>query len=71
MGTEELYGRIKANNTFGKRNGVIIQMELLNSLISLHENYICDRSEMGVKLGRQIASDNFKLLYDIYHMQMM
>lgn len=54
-----------------EENGVIIQMELLNSLTAPHEDYMCDRSEMGVELSRQIASDNFKLLYDIYHMQTM
>ena len=51
--------------------GVIVQMELLNSKTVPHEDYMCDHSEWGVELCKQLGSDNFKLLYDIYHMQMM
>jgi hydroxypyruvate isomerase len=43
-------------------------MELLNSKID-HKDYMCDRSWWGVELCKRIASPNFKLLYDIYHMQ--
>lgn len=50
---------------------VILQMELLNSLTAPHEDYMCDHSEWGVELCKRIDSDNFKLLYDIYHMQTM
>ena len=32
---------------------------------------MCDFSEWGVALCKEIGSDNFKLLYDIYHMQIM
>ena len=57
--------------SFAEENGVIIQMELLNSLTAPLEDYMCDRSEMGVEICRQMASDNFKLLYDVYHMHTM
>ncbi|UWX54013.1 TIM barrel protein [Maribacter litopenaei] len=50
--------------------GVVIQMELLNSKVN-HKDYMCDTSEWGVSLCETIGSDNFKLLYDIYHMQIM
>jgi len=43
-------------------------MELLNSMID-HIDYQCDRTYWGVELVKKIGSDNFKLLYDIYHMQ--
>ncbi|WP_146405477.1 hydroxypyruvate isomerase family protein [Allorhodopirellula heiligendammensis] len=49
---------------------VTLQMELLNSKVD-HADYMCDNSEWGVELVKQVASDNFKLLYDIYHMQIM
>lgn len=49
-------------------NGVIIQMELFNSKID-HKDYMCDKSAWGVELCKKIGSENFKLLYDIYHMQ--
>jgi len=43
-------------------------MELLNSKIN-HKDYQCDRSDWGVELCKRVGSENFKLLYDIYHMQ--
>ena len=52
-----------------KRN-VTIVMELLNSKVN-HPDYMCDKSEWGIKLCNTIGSTNFKLLYDIYHMQIM
>jgi len=51
-----------------EKNGVIIQMELLNSRVD-HKDYMCDRTAWGVALCKAIGSENFKLLYDIYHMQ--
>ncbi|MEM9659285.1 MAG: TIM barrel protein, partial [Planctomycetota bacterium] len=50
--------------------GVVINMELLNSRVD-HADYMCDKSEWGVELVKQVGSDNFRLLYDIYHMQIM
>ena len=51
-----------------EKNGVIIVMELLNSKKD-HKDYMCDHSAWGVELCKRIGSPNFKLLYDIYHMQ--
>ena len=51
-----------------EKQGVIVQMELLNSKVN-HKDYMCDRSAWGVELCKRIGSPNFKLLYDIYHMQ--
>lgn len=53
-----------------EKHGVIIQMELLNSKVN-HKDYMCDTSAWGVALCKEIGSENFKLLYDIYHMQIM
>lgn len=53
-----------------EEHGVVIQMELLNSKVN-HKDYMCDTSEWGVSLCETIGSENFKLLYDIYHMQIM
>jgi len=49
---------------------VNIVMELLNSKVD-HKDYQCDNSEWGVALVEKLGSPNFKLLYDIYHMQIM
>lgn len=51
-----------------ERRGVLIIMELLNSKVD-HPDYMCDRTHWGVELCKRIGSPNFKLLYDIYHMQ--
>ncbi|MBF4472062.1 hydroxypyruvate isomerase family protein [Flavobacterium sp. HJJ] len=47
---------------------VTLVMELLNSKIN-HKDYQCDKTYWGVELVKRINSKNFKLLYDIYHMQ--
>lgn len=49
---------------------VTICMELLNSRVN-HKDYMCDLSQWGVKLVKAVGSERFKLLYDIYHMQIM
>jgi hydroxypyruvate isomerase len=50
--------------------GVTLVMELLNSRVD-HKDYMCDRTPWGVELVKQVGSDRFRLLYDIYHMQIM
>ena len=45
-------------------------MELLNSKRN-HADYMCDNSLWGVELCKRVGSEKFKLLYDIYHMQIM
>ena len=42
-------------------------MELFNQID--HPDYMCDRSDWGISLCKALESDSFKLLYDIYHMQ--
>ncbi len=51
-----------------EKNGIAIQMELLNSKVN-HKDYMCDKTPWGVELCKRLGSENFKLLYDIYHMQ--
>jgi hydroxypyruvate isomerase len=54
--------------SLAEKKGVMIQMELLNSKVN-HKDYMCDKTPWGVELVKRIDSPNFKLLYDIYHMQ--
>jgi hydroxypyruvate isomerase len=49
---------------------VTIVMELLNSKVN-HADYQCDKTAWGVELCKRVNSPRFKLLYDIYHMQIM
>lgn len=50
--------------------GVTICMELLNSKVD-HKDYHCDHTAWGVELCKRVNSPRFKLLFDIYHMQIM
>lgn len=51
-----------------EQNNVMIVMELLNSRVD-HKDYQCDKTPWGVELVKRLGSPHFKLLYDIYHMQ--
>jgi hydroxypyruvate isomerase len=53
-----------------EKHKINLVMELLNSKVN-HKDYMCDHSEWGVALCKQVGSERFKLLYDIYHMQIM
>ena len=53
-----------------EKKNVILNMELLNSRVD-HADYMCDNSAWGIELVKEVGSNNFKLLYDIYHMQIM
>ncbi|MGI9542628.1 MAG: hydroxypyruvate isomerase family protein [Cyclobacteriaceae bacterium] len=53
-----------------EKYNITISMELLNSKVN-HPDYQCDHTEWGVALVDKVGSPNFKLLYDIYHMQIM
>jgi hydroxypyruvate isomerase len=61
---------LKRITPLAEQLGVTIVMELLNSRVD-HKDYMCDRTPWGVELVKQVGSDRFKLLYDIYHMQIM
>ena len=53
-----------------EKRGVTVCMELLNSKVN-HHDYMCDHTDWGVELVKRVGSERFKLLYDIYHMQIM
>jgi hydroxypyruvate isomerase len=53
-----------------EKYNINVCMELLNSKVD-HKDYQCDHTEWGVQLCEKLGSPNFKLLYDIYHMQIM
>ena len=51
-------------------HGVTICMELLNSKVD-HPGYMCDNYPWAFELCRRVDSPRFKMLFDIYHMQIM
>ncbi|MGB5608288.1 hydroxypyruvate isomerase family protein [Eudoraea sp.] len=70
VGLKNCADGLKQIMPLAEKHGVVIQMELLNSKVD-HKDYMCDHAEWGVALCKEIGSENFKLLYDIYHMQIM
>ena len=69
-GLENCAAGLRALMPAAERHGVTIVMELLNSKVD-HADYQCDRTHWGVALAERVGSERFKLLYDIYHMQIM
>ncbi|MGY5850585.1 hydroxypyruvate isomerase family protein [Salegentibacter sp. F14] len=55
---------------YAEQKNVNLVMELLNSKVD-HPDYMCDNTKWGVALAQALDKPNFKLLYDIYHMQVM
>lgn len=59
--------RIKA---FAEEKGVTVCVELLNSKVD-HKDYQCDHTAWGAEVCKRVNSPRVKLLYDIYHMDIM
>ena len=69
QGLENCEKGLKRIIGLAEKHKVVLTMELLNSIG--HRDYQCDRTSWGVELCKRMDSENFKLLYDIYHMQIM
>ncbi|MEZ5325482.1 MAG: TIM barrel protein [Verrucomicrobiales bacterium] len=70
QGLENCAIGIKRLLPLAEKLGIILCMELLNSKVE-HPEYMCDHTAWGVELCERISSEHFRLLYDIYHMQVM
>ena len=69
-GMDNCYTILKEAVKIAEDSGVTICMELLNSKVD-HPGYMCDNTKWGFELCRKVNSPRFKMLYDIYHMQVM
>lgn len=69
-GTRNTIAGLNRVKKIAEDHGVTICMELLNSKHD-HPDYMCDHTAWGVRVVREVNSPNVKLLYDIYHMQVM
>lgn len=69
-GLENCAMGLKRIMPLAEKHKITICMELLNSKRS-HKDYQCDYSKWGVELCKRVGSERFKLLYDIFHMQIM
>jgi hydroxypyruvate isomerase len=70
QGLENCAAGLKSFIALAEKSSVTVCMELLNSKIN-HKDYMCDHTAWGVELCQRVGSERFKLLYDIYHMQIM
>jgi hydroxypyruvate isomerase len=61
---------LKRLKKLAEDSGVTICVELLNSKVN-HPDYMCDHTAWGVRVAEEVNSPHIKLLYDIYHMQIM
>lgn len=53
-----------------EKHKVTVVLELLNSKVD-HKDYMADHSAWGIEVCKQVGSERLKLLFDIYHMQIM
>ncbi len=69
-GAKNTIAGLKRIRSIAEDHGVTICLELLNSKVN-HPDYMCDHTAWGVQVVQEVNSPNIKLLYDIYHMQIM
>ena len=70
QGLENCAVGLKRIAPIAEKHKINVCMELLNSKHD-HHDYMCDHTPWGVELVKKVGSERFKLLYDIYHMQIM
>jgi hydroxypyruvate isomerase len=69
-GIENCVTGLKRLMQLAEEKKVTLVMELLNSKVN-HKDYQCDHTAWGVEVVKRVGSERLKLLYDIYHMQIM
>jgi hydroxypyruvate isomerase len=69
-GAEQCIRGLRRIAPAAERHGVTICVELLNSKVD-HPDYMGDHTGFGVRVMEGVGSPRIKLLYDIYHMQIM
>jgi hydroxypyruvate isomerase len=70
VGKENCIVGLRRVAKFAEDHGVTVLLELLNSKVN-HKDYMCDHTAWGVDVMKGVDSPRVKLLYDIYHMQIM
>jgi hydroxypyruvate isomerase len=70
VGKQNCIVGLKRVAKFAEDHGVTVILELLNSKVD-HKDYMCDHTAWGVDVIKAVDSPRVKLLYDIYHMQIM
>ncbi len=69
-GMQNMVAGVKQILALAEKRGVVLQIEVFNSKVN-HKDYMADGTPWSIELCKQLGSENFKILYDIYHMQIM
>lgn len=70
QGIEHCVAGLKRLMPIAEKHKVTVILELLNSKVD-HKDYMADHTVWGVEVCKRVGSERLKLLYDIYHMQIM
>jgi hydroxypyruvate isomerase len=65
-----LYDNLRVLVEVAKKRDIMLVIEPLNSLKD-HKNYFLDNFSITLELIQSVNSEHLKILYDIYHMQIM
>jgi len=75
LGLSNMVDGLKQIVGYAEKKKVTVCLEMLNSRVDLemrgHPDYFCDKIEMAVEICKQISSERMKVLFDIYHVQIM
>jgi len=66
----QIIKNLKAISSLAEKAGIVVCLEVLNSKVD-HKGYFLDSTALGFEIIRQVNSPSIKILYDIYHMQIM
>jgi len=66
----QIVKNLQAISSLAEKAGIVVCLEVLNSKVD-HKGYFLDSSALGFEIIRQVNSPSIKVLYDIYHMQIM
>jgi hydroxypyruvate isomerase len=74
-GMENMVLGLKQIAGLAERQKVTVCLEMLNSRVSEtmkgHPDYFCDDMDLSVEIVKRVGSDRVKVLFDIYHVQIM
>ncbi len=74
-GVKNMVEGLKKIVGYAEKKNVTLCLEMLNSRVHVemrgHPDYFCDNMDLSVEICKQISSERMKLLFDIYHVQIM
>jgi len=70
VGIENAVAALKQIASYAEQKKVTINLEYLNSKVN-HKDYMFDKTAWGVEVCKKVGSERVKILYDIYHAQIM